>query len=123
MRELPRLREIQNEVGPLESSEPALFLFLPRLIEVLAGNRRPAQNHRDRFLSVDRRLIGERMRQGVVLILQHQRSFAGFLLSNERRHAAHERRSRQQKKEFFSHGKSSYTSAVPPCQVARSGGL
>ena len=91
--------------GLLKSAKPPFFSVVLRLLEVLRGNRLSAQNHRDRFLPVDRRLIGERMRQRIILILQHQRPLArlGPALRQNRRSATNHSHRRQQTHEFLNH--------------------
>src|SRR6266566_2073087 len=71
--ELPRLRKIQLQEWPLKISEAAVFFLFDRLLELLSGNRLTAQNHRDDLLVIDRSLIGQRVRQRIVLALKHQR--------------------------------------------------
>src|SRR5438094_9138424 len=65
--ELPRLRKIQREEWPLKISEAAVFFLFDRLLELFAGNRLTAQNHRDQFLLIDRGLIAQCVRQRIVL--------------------------------------------------------
>jgi hypothetical protein len=67
---------------------------------LFAGNRLTAQNHRDNFLLVDRRLVGQRVRQSVVLPANHQCSFGGLgwlgpLLGKECRRAGDDGHPRQ----------------------------
>jgi hypothetical protein len=105
-----RLREHQPEEGPFEIGIVTSLFRFSRFLQVLARNRLAAEDHCDRWLVVDCRLVRESVLQRIGLLLQHQRSLGrlgGSFLRKER-DRAHSAYDCNQTHEFFRHTKCSY---------------
>src|SRR4030095_9460868 len=88
-----------------ETGIPAFLLRASRFLQHLVRHRLTAQDHRDRVLIVDRRLVGQGALQRVGLLVQGQSRRRGSFLCKERGRADHARRCYQQTDDSSRHKK------------------